>query len=471
MAKKDSQKPRLSDKYKKKADSGRRKLILLGAGGIGAATLAGIGYNAGWFGSSTVPTSSPTTAECVFGQPDLATLPSPEIGGAPAAVYTPATYSANAANALRAANEMIEHYARALKISGSLIHAVRAFGKDFKLADGSLAVDYLCRYRGADRQVAGKRYVFFPRGEEVHDNSFLKTFLEAGVSPDQPIQVLNRSYTLRDLGEHGKALFRFDPNNSNRYDKTYYFEHLPWGLIAFSWLMQPAQATWKNVCGETINLHEVIDRSLARFESECLGVRDTIKQGQGESPQFRKVIKEHSCFGMHALYGYLACLNRGYRENNLEARLRQMMDVNIWRLEVEEKDIENDYRQVTAGQEQSAEALALQKIGLTLNGLVEAFTIQAKVKFYGHFFEALNYAKLHHLFEFTPEQNQKIARAEQRLYEHIVKLRALDMEALRRWQWMYVNNTVIALGHAARAMKLLTPQNPDKPTGAVTASK
>jgi hypothetical protein len=174
---------------------------------------------------------------------------------------------------------------------------------------------------------------------------------------------------------------------------------------------------------------------------------------------------------MHALYGYLACLNHGYRENNLEARLRQMMDVNIWRLEVEEKDIENDYRQVTAGQEQSAEALALQKMGLSLNQLVEAFTIQAKVKFYGHFFEALNYAKLHHLFEFTPEQNQKIAKAEQRFYEQLVKLRTLDLEALRRWQWMYVNNTVIALGHAARAMKLLTPQNPDKPAGVVPASK
>src|SRR5262249_60615909 len=80
--------------------------------------------------------------------------------------------------ALSAANEMLERQARALGNASVLIHAVRGFGKNFTLADGSKAVDNLCSRYAADKDVNGKRHVYFQRSAEVHENSFLKTFLE-----------------------------------------------------------------------------------------------------------------------------------------------------------------------------------------------------------------------------------------------------------------------------------------------------
>jgi hypothetical protein len=200
----------------------------LAAAGVGAATA----YNRGWF-DAPKPQSFNSTA--------------PRSGGKN---LTPVTLPADQANALRAVNEMVEHYARDLSNPSSLIHAVRAFGKNFKLADGTSAVTHLCSRYAVDKEVAGRRYVYFSRDAEVHENSFLKTFLEAGVSLDQPVTAGTRSYTLRDVAESAKALFRCDPNNLFKYDDRQYrydpvstlalgkgelmHEHLPWGLIAFS---------------------------------------------------------------------------------------------------------------------------------------------------------------------------------------------------------------------------------------------
>ena len=44
-------------------------------------------------------------------------------------------------------------------------------------------------------------------------------------------------------------------------------------------------------------------------------------------------------------------------------------------------------------------------------------------------------------------------------------MRAMDLDAYKRWYPKYVNNIVIAFGHATRALKLLTPDNPDTMAG------
>src|SRR5262249_31530563 len=146
---------------------------------------------------------------------------------------------------------------RELGNASVLIHAVRGFGKNFTLADGSKAVDHLCSRYATDKEVNGKRYVYFLRSAEVHENSFLKTFLEAGVSLDQPVVVSDRKYTLRSVADSEKALSRCAPKNLSKYDDDQYryaptskeppqpgqpadlhgeliHDHLPWGLIAFS---------------------------------------------------------------------------------------------------------------------------------------------------------------------------------------------------------------------------------------------
>ncbi|MGH9846012.1 MAG: hypothetical protein ACREEM_45505, partial [Blastocatellia bacterium] len=188
--------------------AGRRKFVTLGLGGLGALAVAGAaGYKAGWFQST--PASSPAPAATPWYPNDVNAIAKSHL--------TPVTLPADLPNATRAAGDIVRHYARELNSPSALIHAVRAFGKNFTLSDGSNTVDHLCAKYFAEKEVNGKKYVYVPREFEIHDNSFLKTMLEAGVSPDQPITAGANKYTLRDLGESTKALFRFDLKDTGRY--------------------------------------------------------------------------------------------------------------------------------------------------------------------------------------------------------------------------------------------------------------
>jgi hypothetical protein len=430
----------------------RRKFLALGLGGVGTLAVAGLaGYKAGWFDSSTAISSSTSTPGLVTGN----SLP-------------PATLPADYQNALRAADEIIRHYARELNNPSALIHAVRAFGKNFTLADGTKAIDFLCSRFAAEREVNGKRYVYFPREAEVHDNSFLKTMLEAGVSSDQQITAGNNRYTLRDLGESAKALFRCDPQNLGRYDPKLLHQHLPWCLIAFSILVPPSQLTWTNAYGETINLAELIDRSLAVYEGISADAKHSIANGEMESLEFRQEITQYSCFGMHMAYGYVACVKHGYRNDNLPARLTQLMDSVIYRLKGDALAIDREADAAKGAGPELVNRLAVEGQGgkLLTRGnappdTLEVMRWRSYVRMLGHAMEAINYGLLHKLFTLTPDQKRRVQEGEQVLYEYLVKVRAHDLSPFMRWYSKFVSDLVIAIAHASRAMKLLTPDNPD----------
>lgn len=412
-------------------DGGRRNLLYLGLGAV-AVGGAAVAYKSGWLTSSSTPAAPPGVLTVL-----------------PPVVLT------DGSQALAASDEMITHYARGLDNASALIHAVRGMGKGFKRADGTLAVDYLCRSFTAEQEVGGKRYVYFRRDAEVHLNSFLKTFLEANVSLDQPVLVGSSRYTLRDVGESAKSLFRFDPSNLSRYEPKLIHDHLPWTLIAFSMLTPTTQPDWTNAWGEKINLIEVIDRSLSEFEKTCALTDQALARGDAEPPEFREAIKLYSCFGMHTVYGFLACLKNGYKENNLASRLTRIMDNVSYRLKGDADALEREYK--TEGQ--GAPPI-----------VVEALLVRALIKLYGHAFESINYAKLHNLLTFSPGQERRFADAYTQLERSILRIRALDWGALRRAvnQMLgpgrgdtFISDIVIALGHASRGMKLLGPQNPD----------
>lgn len=373
--------------------------------------------------------------------------------------------------ALGAANEMLQRRARELGAASVLIHAVRGFGKNFTIAGGPKAVDHLCSRYAVDKEVNGKRYVYFLRGAEIHENSFLKTFLEAGVSRDHPFAVNDRKYALRDLAESGKALFRCNPKDLFKYDDIQFrydptfkessrtptgqpaearceliHEHLPWGLIAFSTL-SPGKSVWTNAYGETINLAPVIDRAMAEYESSCALGQESLMRGDPAPKSFRDEIKKYSCFGLHSAYGFLACLKNGYVNDNLTERVKRMMDLLTYRLKGDAEAIDQEYAQAA---------------GTTSAHLVEAFKLRARVKLFGHAFEAINYARLHNLVTFTTAQERRIQAGEHAFYDSVVKMHAMDWEMMRKSLGeKFVTDIVIALGHAARALKLLTPQNPD----------
>lgn len=435
-------------------DKSKRKFVALGLGGAGALAVAAVGYNSGWFGSSspapTPPVASPT--------PNLAT-------GKP---LPPVTLAATLPNAITAANEITSHYARELNNASTLVHCVRAFGKNFKLNDGSSAMDFLCSRFAAEKEVNGKRYVCFTREAEVHENSFLKTFLEAGVSPDRAITVGANRYTLQDLGESARSLFRCDTNNFNRYEPNLIGQHLPWGLIAFSILIPPTQPTWVNAYGETINLPEVIDRSLAVFESTCAEIPEAASRPDGESVDFRKAISKFSCAGMHNVYSYYSLLKHGYKNNELEARLSKLLDNTLLRMKTDSQAID---READAAKGQGPELVSRMAFedqsgrvatkGAAPANVLEVMRYRLQIRMLGHALEAVNYIQLHKLYTLTATQRGRRHAGEQLLHDYLVKLRATDLQPFMNWYPKFVSDAVIAVAHAARGLKLLTSENPD----------
>jgi hypothetical protein len=211
--------------------------------------------------------------------------------------------------------------------------------------------------------------------------------------------------------------------------------------------MKPEQANWTNAYGETITLPAIVDRSLAEYETTCaLGERD-LKDEKTAPRAFRDAIKKYSCFGLHSVYGFLACEKQGYRNNGLPERINRMLDLLTFRLKGDAEAINAEY--AAAGQNAPAEQ-------------VEAFRLRALVKHYGHAFEAINFARLHNLTTFSADQEHRIGEGEQEFYNSLVKMRAMDWAMMKgKLGEKFVSDIVIAMGHAARALKLQTPQNPD----------
>jgi hypothetical protein len=432
-----------------------RRQFLLGALAAGAVGLTACGE-----GQSVQIASHATPTPSATPPPNpLPSLPPLE----------PKTYPADAANALRAMDEMIAHYAKVFDTPSALIHAVRAFGRNFLRADGSNAVEHLCSRYAEEKTVNGKRLIRFTRfNVEVHDNSFLKTFLEASVSPTQAITVGSNKYTVQELGEHAKALFRVDPNNFNRYEKDFTFEHLPWGLIAFSNLLPGGKGRWDNAYSEKVDLLEVLDKALLEFETACQPLRAAQEKNESIPGDVHKAMQQYSCFGGHSLYSFVACLKNGYTERRMPERVAELMNVSLYRLAKECENIEQDYAEAANRpispnpQEEAMYQQQLQRAGVTKQQVVEMLSLRGQLKLTGHILEAVNFARLHKLFQPTPEQQKYLQAGEQKLFASIVKLRALNWEALKNFNAKQVNDNVVALGHASRALKLLTPENPDK---------
>jgi hypothetical protein len=439
------------------ADSGRRKFLALGLGGLGTLAVASFaGYKAGWFDSNSASSLSPATPT-----PRLAT------GKSLAPVSLPADYR----NALRAGEDLVRHYARELINPSALIHAVRAFGKNFTLNDGGKAVDFLCSKFAVGKEAGGRNYVHFPREAEVHDNSFLKTLLEAGVGLDQQITAGGHKYTLRDLGESAKALFRCDPKDLQRFDPGLVRQHLPWSLIAFSSLAPPSQPTWVNAYGEKIHLPEVIDSGLTAFEASCSDVSDKIAHREDEPLQFRQEMAKYSCSGMHMYYGFFSCLKNGYRNNNLQERLRELFADLIYRLEGDAKALKTETEVARQYGQQYVKGIGVGPDGRSMTKgspppqVIEVMGLRHLIVAMGHAFEAISYAQLHRLFDLTSEQKRRLQAGEQILFESLVKLRATDLGPFMNWHEKFVSDLVIAVAHAVRGMKLLTRENPDTIAG------
>ena len=308
--------------------------------------------------------------------------------------------------------EMIVRYTPLEDDPWALMHGLRAIGRDFTIK-GKSAVDFLCSRFLTQKTVAGKPYLYMPLEKEGHTNAFLKTILEAGVPPSRSFKQDGRRYAVRDLVNGAKALFTFDPKTINRDD-------LAWTLIAFSLQTAPSADSWTNAYGQRVRFGDVVAFGFQTLDDATRQLQDA--KERGVLPETKDKIHDFTCGGTHLIYGVASCVGNGHRRDDLAKRLRDQMDLLVWRLEADGHLMERFYRQVPAPPRE-------EKGYDTISSLYQN---DARLKFYGHSFEILSYVKRRRLFTPAPAQAAVIEKAGATLAGAIKGIKGVDLFAVRK---------------------------------------
>lgn len=330
-------------------------------------------------------------------------LPKAATGAQPAALL-PSTLD----GARRILTPLINTYARLEDDAWTLMHGVRAMGPDFSIK-GANAVDVLCSRFLKRKRVAGRSYLYMPVEHEGHSNAFLKTVLEAGVSPSHPFKLDGRRYTIGDLVSHAKGLFTFDPKTIDRDD-------IAWTLIAFSLQIPPSHDTWTNAYGQQIRFADLVRFGFDTLDETTQGFRRA--KARGVMPEEKDAIMAFTCGGTHLVYGLASCVANGHGGDKLRRRLKDHLDLHIWRLHADGHLMERFYRQAPSPP--------------GLERVYDLFFRDAVIKFYGHSFEILSYVKHRRLWTPTADQAHAIERAGVTLAEAVKGIEGVDLFEVRR---------------------------------------
>lgn len=321
----------------------------------------------------------------------------PEVGRAGAS---------NPARAAEALRDLIQRHAKATDDPWAVMHAIRAMGKGFPVTGGS-AVEYLCSHELQEKTVGGGRYLFMPQKVEGHPNTFLKTLLEAGVGLDQQVTAAGRRRTVGDVLYGAKRLFAFDrakvPNSG---------DDLAWSIIAFAKTTPPGQDVWRNAEGQEIRFREVVEYAFSTAEEASAAFRAAMEKGT--TPTWKDRISNFTCGGTHLIYSLGVAVRHGYLEEAGRRRFADQVRLLLWRLRVDLLLQDQYYEMVAKTYPTKVEAW-------------RPYQLDGRLKFVGHAFEILNYARLFKLVTLTPEEEGKVRAAERALVETILEVRTLDL--------------------------------------------
>jgi hypothetical protein len=305
-------------------------------------------------------------------------------------------------------------------------HGIRALGADFRLAPGRSAVDFLLGEVLDEQVVNGRSYLAFPPKIEVHPNMFLKTLLEAGVPLTYRFTRKGKAWTLRDVADHARALFRFsEQTNPNT---------IAWSLIALTRTTPPARGTWRNAWGEEVRLAAVAQAGLAALEAASRPIqeaRDRNARLDRQAP-----IHGFTCGGTHLLYSLLAALQAGYGKETRQ-RLRDQMDLLIYRLHAD-PDL--------AGRFYQAQATKVPGTAWYL--------LDTNLKFLGHALECLNFARRHRLYEVPTDLQSKVTDGLALLTAGVARLRTLELTPVRTNNPVLYQQLVGDVCHAYHSLRL-----------------
>lgn len=322
-----------------------------------------------------------------------------------------------------AARRLIERYAADRQDPWLVMHGIRALGRGFSLGDVS-AVDYLLANDVRAKEVNKKlSYLYVPRTVEGHSNVALKTLLEAGVPREQQVQVDGRRYHLSDLAEGAKELFAFDP-------KTFDRDDLAWSIIAFSELRAEE---WTNAYGQKVRLKDVVAFGFDAIVEATRGMGSYAEANQPLPQKFP--IHGFTCGGTHLAYSLVVAARRGFA-GAYHRTLQEQLDLMAYRLWAEPDLIDRFYA------------------GVPSTPWEEANRLEAKLKFVGHAFEVLHYAKRHALFTPTPAQKARMEDGVAALHQIFSAVAALDLKMVKAKDRSLYSLFIGDLCHAYRGVRL-----------------
>ena len=196
-------------------------------------------------------------------------------------------------------------------------------GRDFTIEGGRRAVDFLLEEHVTSVMVNGRAMLAFPRPVEIHPNSFLKTLLEAGVPVSYGFSHKGQRRTLADLVDGARLLLR-PQELAGRPNE------MPWSIIALTHTTSPLRARWTNAWDEPVDLDAVVGSALEALERASAPVSQAMREGRPLAA--RAPVHHLTCGGTHLIYSVIVAANAGYALNGRASRVRQQVDVLVWRL-------------------------------------------------------------------------------------------------------------------------------------------
>jgi hypothetical protein len=323
---------------------------------------------------------------------------------------------------------IIQAYATRLDDPWALVHGVRAMGRTFAAAGGQPAVAFVLSTFLEEREVNGGRYLAFPAATERHQNSFLKTFLEAGVPGELAFTAAGRRRTLQDVVEGARATFRFSETTDRN--------TIAWSLIALSLAARPGHGAWPNAWGERIELPAVAAAGLKALEEASRPLEDA--RDRGVVPERQAPIHAYTCGGTHLLYSLLVAAHTGHLATEGRRRLGRQLDLLVYRLSAEPQLIERFYRPRLD----------------TVPG-TGWYVLDARIKFIGHAFECLGYARRHGLYALPAGDAGRYDEARRLLDGEVRQLGQLGLEPVRKHDAELYQQLVGDVCHAHHGLRLL----------------
>jgi hypothetical protein len=136
-------------------------------------------------------------------------------------------------------------------------------------------------------------------------------------------------------------------------------------------------------------------------------------------PAWKDRISNFTCGGTHLIYSLAVAVRYGHLGKRGRERLADQLSLLIWRLKADLALLDQYYEKVARAYPTKTEGW-------------RPYQIDSRLKFLGHAFEILSYARLQGLYLPTPEQEQQVKAARETLAETILEVKQLNLTALKK---------------------------------------